>query len=305
MAVLRRIFISMPADKWLTKNQNALKWAIVKEVEKTGYVPEVFTSNTRYFKKSIAAPKQWSAREAYKVALRCSGAIIIGLPRWTTKIGPETVLFASEFSHYEGALFKSLELPTLIVKQSNILDRVVFNHANEENIIEFKETDDQRWVRSIEFRNAFDYWKNKLYERRDVFLGYCGSSASTADEIRKYLTKELKVTVLDWRNDFSASDTILQQIGEATRRCNAAIFLFTQDDFLTKKKDGKKAIPRDNVVFEAGYFIHAKGNSQILIILERGAKMPADLGGKIYASLPDKTNITPVRSIIKKFVNGF
>jgi hypothetical protein len=305
MAVVRRIFISMPADKWLTENQNALKWAIVKKVEKLGYVPEVFTSNTRYFKKSIAAPKQWSAGEAYKVALRCSGAIIIGLPRWTTQIGNDTVLFASEFCHYEGALFKSLQLPTLVVKQSNIRDRVVFNYANEENIIEFDEKDDQRWVRSPRFRISFDYWKNKLKERRDVFLGYCGSSSSTANEIKKYLTKELKVTVLDWQKDFSAADTILQQIGEATRRCKAAVFLFTKDDYFIKKKDGKKAIPRDNVVFEAGYFINAKGNSQVLIILESGAKMPSDLGGKIYASLPDKANIIPVKSIIKKFVNGF
>lgn len=305
MPPLRRIYISMPADEWCSKNQNALKWAVVKEVEKLGYVPEVFTSNTKYFKKSIAAPKAWTAKDAYEVARRCSGAVLIGLPRWKTIIGNDTVLFPSEFCHYEGALFRSLQLPTLVLAQSNIVKRVVFNYANEENIVEFDENNNQAWIRTPKFQIAFDYWRNKLYERKDVFLAYCGSSTATALKIKKFLTGTLAISVLDWQTDFSAADTILDQIQKATTRCTAGIFLFTKDDFLSQKKDGKKAIPRDNVVFEAGYFIHAKGNSQVLIILEDGAKMPADLGGKIYASLPDKNNIISIKPLLKKFVSAF
>jgi predicted nucleotide-binding protein len=40
-----------------------------------------------------------------------------------------------------------------------------------------------------------------------------------------------------------------------------------------------RAVPRDNVLFEAGYFIQAKGKDRVLIVREAGAKMPADLGG--------------------------
>ena len=55
-----------------------------------------------------------------------------------------------------------------------------------------------------------------------------------------------------------------------------------------------KAVPRDNVVFEAGYFTSAKGKDHVLIIRETGAKMPADLGGDIFASLQDKSKIAPI-----------
>ena len=55
------------------------------------------------------------------------------------------------------------------------------------------------------------------------------------------------------------------------------------------------AVPRDNVVFEAGYFIGLKGKRNVLIVREAGSKMPADLGGDIYASLTDRTDIRPYR----------
>ncbi len=45
------------------------------------------------------------------------------------------------------------------------------------------------------------------------------------------------------------------------------------------------AAPRDNVVFQAGYFASVKGDDRILIIKESSAKMPADLGGKIYVPM--------------------
>jgi hypothetical protein len=38
------------------------------------------------------------------------------------------------------------------------------------------------------------------------------------------------------------------------------------------------------------------------VVREAGAKMPADLGGDIYASLDDKANIEPVKSVMRKFI---
>ena len=62
-----------------------------------------------------------------------------------------------------------------------------------------------------------------------------------------------------------------------------------------------QAAPRDNVVFEAGYFVSAKGKERVLIVREKGAKMPADLGGDIYASLDDRSNLQPVQEVVRKF----
>jgi predicted nucleotide-binding protein len=60
-------------------------------------------------------------------------------------------------------------------------------------------------------------------------------------------------------------------------------------------------VPRDNVVFEAGYFINAEGKDRVLIVREASAKLPADLGGDIYASLKTKTNIHPIKATVRNF----
>lgn len=44
MPITRRIYVSLPADHWLAKNINELKWGIVDEIEKLGYTPEIFTN---------------------------------------------------------------------------------------------------------------------------------------------------------------------------------------------------------------------------------------------------------------------
>jgi predicted nucleotide-binding protein len=127
-----------------------------------------------------------------------------------------------------------------------------------------------------------------------VFLGYSSTSEGTARNLKRFLQADLNLTVLDWKTDFAPSRSILQQIKEAASRCSAGIFLFTTDDKLMDETLADKAVPRDNVVFEAGYFISAKGKDHVLIIREVGAKMPADLGGDIYASLNPTTLLNQV-----------
>jgi hypothetical protein len=295
----------MPADQWLAPNQNRLKWKIVEQIEMLGYVPEVFSSSTKYIKKSIAGPQAWNPDAAFKVASHSTGAVIIGLPRWTAEINGKTLLFASDYCQYEGALFKSLQLPTLIVAQSTLEKRGVFDHSYGPTIGFFAENDDENWVVTNDFMIVFDYWKLKMFDRRDLFLGYCSRSTATAKEIKHHLENDQQVSVLDWQTDFSPGGNILQQIQEAAEKCSTAIFLFTQDDFLDDTREDKKAVPRDNVVFEAGYFIKAKGKSHVLIILEEGTKMPADLGGDIYASLQNKKDVNTIKDDISKFIRKF
>lgn len=76
----------------------------------------------------------------------------------------------------------------------------------------------------------------------------------------------------------------------------------TKDDKIADDAQADKAIPRDNVVFEAGFFPHAKGKDRVLIVLEEGCKMPADLGGDIYALLEDKADTSSIEPYIRRFV---
>lgn len=87
----------------------------------------------------------------------------------------------------------------------------------------------------------------------------------------------------------------------AARSCACGIFLFTKDDPL-EGIDG--AAPRDNVIFEAGFFLRANGRDRVAVIREEGAKMPADLGGNVYISLKDRGDIAPIHSQIRRFLEN-
>jgi predicted nucleotide-binding protein len=89
------------------------------------------------------------------------------------------------------------------------------------------------------------------------------------------------VSVDDYATDFKAGASILQGIETSRSRCTCGIFLFGENDPLEGDTAGGAA-PRDNVVFEAGYFMSAKGAEGCLIVRQGSAKMPADLGGSIY-----------------------
>jgi hypothetical protein len=302
MSITRRIYVSLPADRWLKANINALKWGIVEEIEKLKYTAEIFTNPKG--KRSLASAKSWNPRDADDIARRCVGAAIIGMPRWKFQDEEhQPVLLPTEFNHYEGALAHTLGLPRLVLVQKNVLRRVVFDMNFGGYVGEFDENADLSWLHTDEFLVPFNYWKDSLEERRDVFLGYSGKSAATAAAVSRYLLS-LGAKVLDWQTDFIPGRTILEQIEAAAHRSIGGIFLFTKDDDLVDNGQRETAIPRDNVVFEAGYFIGAKGKRNVLIIREAGSKMPADLGGDIYGSLPDKNDIGPIERTLKGFMEA-
>jgi len=295
--VARRVYFSMPADLCETPEANALKWAVVEAVEAAGYDTEIFTDpRGRSFLTSGLA---WTMRDCDLVLRRCIGAVVIGAPRFLLATADREFRFATEYCHYEGAVACTLGLPLLVLAESDIEHRVMFGWSSGAEITTFPRGEDERWLQTQEFRSRFDAWLRRLQHRRDVFLGYCSSSSSTASAIREYL-EALGVTVLDWQRDFAPAMSILEEIQAAAGRCSAGIFLFTQDDGLQGAKES--AAPRDNVVFEAGYFAQAKGKARVLIVREAGTKMPADLGGDIYAALPDRNDISPIKTTLLNFI---
>jgi hypothetical protein len=302
MKLQRRVFVSMPADQWLTRDQNDLKWGIVDQIESLGFVGEIFFDPRGG--QGLAAGEAWSAARADWVARRCVGAAIIGMPRWVFPTPDGGVHLPTEFNHYEGAIAYTLRLPMLVLVQENVLRRVVFDDSYKGYVGVFPSNAKRSWLKTRTFRVPFGSWRTQLSRRRDVFLGYCSTSAGTAKEVKRFLKESLGVTVLDWQTDFSPGRSILNQIEEAADRCSAGVFLFTGDDNLTDGARREKAVPRDNVVFEAGYFINAKGKDHVLIVREASAKMPADLGGDIYAPLKSRANIGPIKATLRRFCQG-
>jgi predicted nucleotide-binding protein len=56
------------------------------------------------------------------------------------------------------------------------------------------------------------------------------------------------------------------------------------------------------VVFEAGYFTHAKGKERTAIILEQDVKMPTDLGGNIFIPLVDRNDVSTIHTALIQFL---
>jgi predicted nucleotide-binding protein len=165
---------------------------------------------------------------------------------------------------------------------------------------------DESWTSSSNFGNYFAVWAKAVRKRRDVFLGYCSKASSVARHIRDFLESR-KFSVVDWDRDFKpAGATILEEIESASDRCRCAIFLFTRDDDLRARAMGEAsfdAVPRDNVILEAGFFTRSHGKSRVAIVREKGAKMPVDFGGIIYLSFDKRDDLAATEQRLLTFLD--
>jgi hypothetical protein len=215
----------------------------------------------------------------------------------------KSVLLPTPYNHLEGALAISHQLPLLILVEENMERAGIFASGIKPATIPADA--DEKWIDSPQFCGHFAAWAEAVEERRDVFLGYCSKADSAAVSIRNYL-EDKGFTVLDWSRDFKkAGAGILEEIERAAGRCRCAVFFLTKDDEIEKRARGKasfEAIPRDNVLLEAGYFTQARGKERVAIVRERGAKMPADLGGIIYVPMEGRKKLLPVKQRLVDFL---
>lgn len=81
--------------------------------------------------------------------------------------------------------------------------------------------------------------------------------------------------------------TIIEKF-EENSDVGGAICLFTADDLGHAKSDkDEQPRARQNVVFEAGYFMGKLSRSRVVIIAEHGVELPSDMQGIVYT---DKSN---------------
>lgn len=289
----RRVFLSIQNPDILDPRRLAVQNEVIRRVKQLGFQPEIF------FHAGSAAALAWSLPNALEVMRRCVGAVILASRRWTVPDANGDLHFASEYAQIEGAMATALKLPLLIVAERGLVDRGITWTGAGHPILYMPTDADAAWLASEGFSHRFSIWEDQLTQRSDIFLGYCSKARATAQAIHLFLKERLKLKVRNWEMDFAAGATILDEIENASRLCSGGIFLFTKDD--TLEGDASRAAPRDNVVFEAGYFAAAKGRDRVLIIREEGAKMPADLGGSIYLLLQDKNDIRPIEYGIQDF----
>jgi len=306
-----RIFVSVPDDRHLDERRKRLKKAIIsfiadQDYNMVGFEPEQFGAG---LPKNLA---DWTVDRADKLIRRCDGAVVLALARNHVRVvdlvdrrrrDRSDLALPSSYNHLEGALALAQHLPVFILFEEDMDRTGIFNCGTKPARIPAGANGS--WVKSEAFQMHFESWAAEVRERKDVFLGYCSKANDLAEEIRNYLESE-NFSVLDWARDFSpAGATILEEIERAAHRCRCGVFLFTQDDELEENARAEasfKAVPRDNVLLEAGYFTQALGKDRVAIVREKDAKMPADLGGIIYLSVEERSQLMAVKKSLMAFL---
>lgn len=103
------------------------------------------------------------------------------------------------------------------------------------------------------------------------------------------LLRNLGIKPIILHDQSNSSRTIIEKIEKYGSDAQAAIILFTPDDVGKAVSDAEvKARGRQNVVFEAGYFMGLLGRDKtILIKSDNCIELPGDLNGIVYS---DDTN---------------
>src|SRR4030095_13730788 len=207
--LIRRIFVSLPSDDALSSESNELKWAIVRRIERAtaSYTAEIFFNRNRFpgRPRTLALGKAWSTHAVDAIMRSCIGAVVIGLPRWrayqfkgrprvSASPGPGSIL-ASEVCHYEGAVAASLGIPTLVLVGRDVERRVLFSDAESTYRVVVPTGATSSWLATYEFQIPFENWKSALDAKREIFLGYCSSSAPVAHQLKSLLTADLGLSV--------------------------------------------------------------------------------------------------------------
>ncbi|MFN7959864.1 MAG: nucleotide-binding protein [Thermoanaerobaculia bacterium] len=133
----------------------------------------------------------------------------------------------------------------------------------------------------------------RICSQQRCFVGFSSTAESAYVSLRDSLLGVLPtLKFIDWRWDFRAGRFLLSEIENASRGCDAALFLVTKDDAVTQSDGALVESPRDNVVFEIGYFAARLGMERTLLLVEQGTQIPSDWGGIIRVEFKNRSDMS-------------
>ena len=291
MERLKRVYVSVPRDHNLDKRQRKLKHAILDKLRGKGIEPQEFQVS------GLPLRSPYTFDGVRDIMARCHGALILAFARWRDPAGGEAVAMPTVWNHFEGAFALALKKELLVITEENVAADGITWDGGAQIVLRAPADATPEWLETPYPKPQIDAWIEAVQGMKDVFLAYSSKGRATANDIAKFLSAR-GVSVHDWEIDFAPGPTILDELLEASRVCLGAIMLLTTDDALGEQNWA----PRDNVIFEMGHFMEAKGRDWVLVIREKGAKMPADIGGGIYLSLRDRDDISPIQIKLLDFI---
>lgn len=290
----KRVYVSVPRDHNLDASQKSLKHAVLAELRRNGIEPQEFQVS------GLPLRLPYTTEAVRDIMSRCHGALILAFARWQDPSGGGQYAIPTAWNHFEGAFAVALRKEILIITEDHVAQDGITWGGGGQLVLAAPKGAGAAWLTSDSAKLQIDAWIAAVKDKPDIFLGYSSKARATANDIHKFVTAQ-GVSVLDWEIHFAPGSTILDELVQASRGCLGAIMLLTKDDELAPGAENFAA-PRDNVIFEMGMFMEAKGRDRVLMIREEGTKMPADVGGGIYLLLRDRDDITPVQAKILDFL---
>jgi hypothetical protein len=289
-----KVKVLAPQTNNLSKQQRAFLTALVDRLEAEDHIKVIH--------RDMGTGGRNSAR--YDEIKDCDGVVILAFEQWKGKrsVGNkgDVAVMPSEFTHIGIVQAGLSERPYLILREKSLSSRGALRNGFADVPLDLPSSLDPKWLRSERFDIQFDRFLKTVQARYHVFLGYSSQAETVADKLLIFLTDRLKLRVYDWHR-FAPTKSIWESIEDAERRTNGAIFLFMKDDPIGYGED-KKFMPRDNVIFEAGYFAGAKRKSRALVIREEGAKLPTDFGGILCLELPSRESIAAIETRLTDWI---
>lgn len=291
----KRVFVSVPRDHNLREPQRLLKRAVLAHLRANGLEPQEFQVSGL----PVRAP--YTIEAVRDIMSRCHGVLVLAFARWHDDSVDDGVALPTVWNHFEGAFAIALKKEILVITETHVSEDGITWGGGGQIVLRAPKGADGTWLSIEDTHTQLSAWIDAVKQNDDVFLAYSSNGRATANDIHKYLSSN-GVSVRDWEINFSPGPTILEELIQASRSCLGAVMLLTRDDELAGTS--AIAVPRDNVIFEMGMFMEAKGRERVLVVLEEGAKLPADVGGGIYLSLKARSDISPIHSGLLSFIRN-
>lgn len=112
-----------------------------------------------------------------------------------------------------------------------------------------------------------------------VFIGSSKESLTPAREIQSLLSHD-DLVPRPWTDGFRPSATAIENLERELAGADFAILVLAADD-VVESRDATHNAPRDNVIWEHGFFTGGLGRGRVFIVKPRGVdlKLPSDWGG--------------------------
>jgi predicted nucleotide-binding protein len=117
--------------------------------------------------------------------------------------------------------------------------------------------------------------------RPKIFLVH-GHDKDTREQVTLFLER-MGLDVLALDEQHNAGKTVIEKF-EDNVDVNFAVVLLTEDDLGGKTREDLRPRPRQNVIFELGYFMGRLRRDRVCALRSGNVELPSDIGGMVWLS---------------------